>query len=138
MPDEMMSDTRTSIPCVSTWQIILWWELRRLPYNIAVGITGLVSLVLMELIGASFVAPGEDVEEPMGIILGTLVFGFLANVGYTLGWIAERKMVKGGIEDHRAFRTRFFRLGLSVSCAMATLPAWAALLAWVLHRAAGG
>jgi hypothetical protein len=128
----------TSKTRVSVWGIILWWESRRIPYNLAVGITGLLSLVLMERIGASFVGPGEDVEEPMGIMLGTLAFGFLANVGYTLGWIAEWKMSKGGIADHRAFRKRLFRIGLSASCALATLPVWLALLAWSLHRAASG
>jgi hypothetical protein len=131
-------EMKASNPRVTFWEVILWWELRRIPYNLAVGITGLLSLVLMELIGARFVEPGEDVEEPMGIILGILVFGFLANVGYTLGWITERKMINGSIEDHRAFRKTFFHLGLSVSCAVATLPVWVVLLAWTLHRSTGG
>lgn len=118
----------------TTWEMILWWELRRLPYNVAVGITGLLSLVLMELIGSSIIQPGEDYVEPLAVIFGILLFGTLANVGYTLGWIVERKIIRGSIEKHRAFRKTYFRRGILLSCALATLPIWEALLALSVHH----
>jgi hypothetical protein len=123
---------------VTTWEIVRWWELRRIPYNLAVGIIGSLSLVLMEIIGATIVKPGEDFEEPLAILFGSLAFGIFANVGYTLGWIFERRFVKGDADNHRVFRRVFFRLGLALSCALATLPMWVILFAWALYHITGG
>ena len=119
---------------VSTWDIIIWWELRRIPYNLAVGATGFGSVLIMELIASTLIPPGDDAVEPMLLMLGIVLFGIMANVCYTLGSIVEWLWVKGSPARHDAFRSRYFRLGLSFSCLLASLPFWAVLLAWSLRR----
>ncbi len=54
-------------------EIILWWEIRRIPYNIILYFVGLLSFYI------SYVT----------IPLVYLVIGFALNVIYTLGWIFE-------------------------------------------------
>lgn len=68
-------------------QIILWWELRRIPYNIIVLLCGITSILVMMAAAAGRVhlKPGEDFYEP--IMIPT--FGLFCNVGYTLGWLTE-------------------------------------------------
>jgi len=52
-----------------------WWEKRRLFYNLAVGITGLMCLLLNPFL---FTYP-----------LGILIYGILANLCYSLGFFIE-------------------------------------------------
>ena len=118
-------------------EAIRWWELRRIPYNLIVGAVGIASVVVMELIGGTIVQPGEDFVEPLGLLLGVVLLGVVANVGYTLGWILELRMPNGDPEKHRAFRIRSFRRGLRWSCALASLPTWLSLFAWLIHKVTG-
>lgn len=55
------------------WKIILWWEIRRIPYNIIMYLVGLLSFCIC------FVT----------IPLVYLIIGVLLNIVYTLGWIVE-------------------------------------------------
>jgi hypothetical protein len=59
--------------------VILWWELRRPVYNVAVGISGTLSLLAVLVIAPDYF------PEP----LSAVAFGFLCNVCYTGGWITE-------------------------------------------------
>jgi hypothetical protein len=69
------------------FQVIFWWELRRILYNIIVLIAGILSLVIMiaATSGRVYLEPGEDFFEPIMIP----IFAFLCNMGYTLGWLTE-------------------------------------------------
>jgi len=71
----------------SAWDVILWWEKRRLPYNIIVCATGTVSytLFLVFITRSGVLRPGEDAVEPLAMIIAPLVW----NVCYTGGWMAE-------------------------------------------------
>lgn len=64
-------------------QIIFWWELRRILYNIIVFIFGFISLIIISRIVN--VQAGEDLIEPFAII----GFVILCNIGYSLGWLTE-------------------------------------------------
>ncbi|TDT46798.1 hypothetical protein CLV90_0857 [Maribacter spongiicola] len=55
------------------WEIILWWELRRIAYNIIMYFIGLLSFYIC------FVT----------IPLVYLVIGLVLNIIYTIGWIVE-------------------------------------------------
>jgi hypothetical protein len=55
------------------WEIILWWELRRIPYNLIMYFVGLLSFYI------------AYVTIP---ILYSFI-GLLLNAIYTLGWIIE-------------------------------------------------
>jgi hypothetical protein len=69
------------------FQVIIWWELRRILYNIIVLIAGILSIVIMLTAASGRVnlEPGEDFYEPIMIP----IFAFLCNMGYTLGWLTE-------------------------------------------------
>jgi hypothetical protein len=66
-------------------EIILWWESRRIPYNLIVGLFGLISLGIIALI---------EINSPYAMgtsfpLLCIIFFGLGANVFYTGGWIVE-------------------------------------------------
>ena len=124
-------------PSTNSKETIAWWELRRVAYNIIVGIVGIVSIIIMELFGSTFIGPGEDFVEPLGLILGVLLFGLAANAGYTLGWIIELRIPDNNTDARREFRTRNFKKVLLGSCIVATLPVWLSLVAWVIYLLSG-
>ncbi len=68
-------------------QIIIWWEARRIPYNIIVGISGVLSLIVFYFLIAKSgeLQPGEDAVEPIALLAAPL----FVNICYTLGWIVE-------------------------------------------------
>jgi hypothetical protein len=113
---------------------IRWWELRRIPFNFVVGCVGVAAIVVMELIGSTIVQPGEDFEEPLALLMGILLFGFAVNASYTFGWILEIRICDGDPNKRRAYRLRNFRRWLAWSCAVASLPAWFSVLAWLEHK----
>lgn len=79
----------------SAGSIVIWWELRRIPYNIFVGCLGIISLILFFFFieHSGQLNPGEDALEPLALIFAPLFI----NIAYTSGWIVEiilRKIVK--------------------------------------------
>lgn len=60
--------------------VILWWEIRRIPFNIIMLFSCLISYLLC------FIFEGAgDIFHPFYLF----IFGFLANYLYTFGWITE-------------------------------------------------
>src|ERR1700735_5302623 len=93
-------------------QVIRWWELRRLLYNVVLLAVGLVAISGMEWLMGRVVPMGEDAIEPMTLVLGVAVYGVMANLCYTLGWIVE---LWGRKSDPATARERgqwMFRAGL--------------------------
>jgi hypothetical protein len=79
---------RDSVP-VGAGAVLLWWESRRLAYNIAVGITGIVTVGLLV---ANSLIRGDDCgvpDLPLFALLLVIGYGVMANVCYTLGGFAE-------------------------------------------------
>ncbi len=58
------------------WQIIGWWELRRLPYNLIVGLGGTLGLLLFVWFNK---LPPMSVPEPTVNLLSVILFGAGAN-----------------------------------------------------------
>ena len=71
------------------WQIILWWEHRRIYYNILLALLGCFSIFCLEYFGGKAVPLGEDAIEPMALFFGVPLFAIVANCCYTLGWIMD-------------------------------------------------
>jgi hypothetical protein len=67
--------------------VIGWWEARRAAYNVAVGSTGLFTVAAVHLIARLPPASVAIPIEPTLII--PAIYGILANVCYTGGWISE-------------------------------------------------
>lgn len=117
-----------------TWtRTILWWELRRIPYNILVGFCAIVSLVVffLAIAGSGALAPGEDAVEPLGLLAALILAPIAINICYTLGWIVE--LILRGISPTLSphFGPILLAAGLAFSCLVVALPAlfWLAMLA---------
>jgi hypothetical protein len=119
---------------MTSGQVIRWWELRRLLYNAALLFIGLAAIGCMEWLMGQVVPAGEDAIEPMALVLGVVVYGIMANLCYTLGWVIELRRRR---TDPVAARQRgqwMFRAGLLFSRVLTSLPFWFACLMWGLHR----
>ena len=67
--------------------VIVWWELRRLPFNVIIGAYGIFCLLIFfaAIVTSGHLQPGEDAVEPLALLAAP----FVINVLYSLGWIAE-------------------------------------------------
>jgi len=103
----------------STWSIIVWWEVRRVPYNLIVCGLGLLSLAaFLALIGhCGHLEPGEDAFEPILLFLGLIV----ANVCYTAGWVTEIALRRGQASGP-SIAPQLLRWGLGFSLIVVMLP----------------
>src|SRR5688572_15583750 len=72
---------------VSWGRVIVWWELRRIPFNLLIGVYGLICLLLFfwAITTSGHLPPGEDAVEPLALMMTV----FAANACYTLGWLLE-------------------------------------------------
>lgn len=119
------------------WDAIVWWELRRVPYNAALAVLGAITISVVLLVGSRFVAAGEDVEEPLGLFVGAVLYGLAANVFYTLGWISELLWSAGDTSRTELFRKRVFFIGLIASCVITLLPAVLLPVLWLTFGSHG-
>ncbi len=78
---------RNEVSCRSTTDVIKWWESRRLPFNLAVGAAGVFSWSAVQLV---LMLPPDGGAIPLApSLIIPLVYGVLANVFYTGGWMFE-------------------------------------------------
>jgi hypothetical protein len=113
---------------VPWWRVILWWELRRIPFNLLIGFYGIVCLVLFywAITTSGQLQPGEDAEEPLALILAP----FAANACYTLGWLLELPMRFFIPELSPMFSPVLLKLGIGISFFIISVPA----VFWVGYR----
>lgn len=97
--------------------LLRWWESRRWLYNKAVGAAG-----LMTLAGLIALHPDRGDLFAPGLALAVLVYGGMANVCYTLGWVAElvAKLVWG--REAPDVGPLLFREGLIFSVGLTLFP----------------
>ena len=115
-----------------SWDVIAWWEVRRIPYNLSILVAGIVTITVIELVGSHFALPGEDVEEPLGIVFGIAAYAVAANVCYSLGWITELLWSRGDTTRTVITRPKLFRLGLIFSILLTLAPAVLVPLLWTI------
>ena len=108
---------------------VRWWESRRMVFNKAVGSAGVVTLAGMSLF---FALPPHSSFIPLPMMLmGVMVYGVLANLCYSLGWVTEllaRRMWGRSAPDMGPL---LFRQGLIFSVGLTLLPIILAVLSWV-------
>jgi len=94
-------------------EIIFWWEKRRVPYNLMVGIWMMISFILFVIfiLASGELKPGEDIIEPMAILFVPVII-FVVNVAYTFGTITE--LILRLIFPVRARRIGAFLLGAGI------------------------
>jgi hypothetical protein len=117
---------RRDLGAVTVWQIVVWWELRRIPYNLLVGATGLgtvISMVITAMICDRLIGVPIGMPDPPVIaVLGILAYGIMANVCFTAGWIFELLLARAGMLPPRFAQTAFC-VGLLGSILLTLLPA---------------
>lgn len=111
--------TNRSDEPVTAWDIIKWWENRRLAYNLIVGVYGTVCFVVffVLIISSGTLKPGEDAAEPMGLIMAP----FFINLLYTGGWILELACRAVGLKSRR-FGPMLWTAGTIFSLVVCSIP----------------
>jgi hypothetical protein len=116
----------------SAWDAIMWWERRRIPFNAIVGaagvLTGVSMTMLLLLFALVFHIPWDIPDPPIFVGFGVLLYGFAANVCYTLGWVTE--LLVRAVSPTRADRyaLRAFTSGIALSVGLTLLP----ILPWTV------
>lgn len=80
-------------PPVRSWDIISWWESRRLIYNVLVGAAGVTSVIIILMTGyvtEHMTGEAIGIPDPSFLaIIAVILYGLMANVCFTGGWILE-------------------------------------------------
>jgi hypothetical protein len=122
---------------MNSLQIILWWEARRLFFNIVVGIAGLITvctLLFSAMMAEKLVSePIDWPNPPIFAIIGVVLYAIGANVCYTAGWLAELISREVWGDTVKSFAEISFTLGIIFSFLLTLLPGALALFA-VLAR----
>lgn len=111
-------------PAGNRLDIIVWWEVRRIPYNLVLGLIGCIDLIAMAF---------ANMLGPL-VAVGSILFAVAANVCYTAGWVTELVWIGHSLGTEREFAPRAFRAGLAFSCVLTSLPFWIALFVMVVRR----
>ena len=105
----------------SLWGVVAWWEIRRIPFNIIIGVYGAICLVIFfwAIATSGHLQPGEDAVEPLALLAAP--FGI--NVLYTLGWLVEvpARVLRPALSPQ--FGPLLLKLGLGLGLSLITLPA---------------
>ncbi len=118
---------RRDAPLASAWATIGWWEARRIPFNLIVGSAGILSCVVVGIVGlgsyflfdSDFGLPGS----PFLSLMAVMIYAVMANVCFTFGWIAELGVRKAWPAEVDRFATLSFSLGLVFSTLLTLTPA---------------
>lgn len=114
----MFGPTETERPA---WKIVVWWELRRIPFNVIIGGYAIVcfAIFMWAILTSGELQPGEDAVEPLGLIAAPFAINFL----YTLGWLVEvpARLVAPNLTPR--FGPALLAAGLGFGLFLITLPA---------------
>jgi hypothetical protein len=94
------------------FEVIAWWELRRIPYNLVLLLAGVFNIAISLFILYSSGSEGGDLGDPL---LGVWAYAFMANVCYTGGWILELllRLLKAG--DAAETGRKLYKIGFIFS-----------------------
>ena len=104
----------------NTVGIFRWWESRRLTFNVVVGATGLVTLAALEVL-ARLPPFSTTLRLPM-LLPGVVVYGVLANLFYSFGFLTEAVMQRAWRDETPRVGPPLFRQGLIFSVGLTLLP----------------
>jgi hypothetical protein len=107
-------------PVRSPGEIIGWWESRRLAFNGAVGTAGAITLGTAHLLAALPPHPHPLPVIPSFAIAG--IYGVLANVCYTSGWVTELLIRRRGDASLEPVGPALFRYGFVFSVGLTLFP----------------
>ena len=112
--------------------VIAWWESRRIAYNLIVGLFGIATAAVMVTVAFTCESRGGAPiglpDPPALAVLGILLYGVLANVCYTGGWITELLVARIWRADTSRFGPIAYTLGTAFSALVTLAPAGVTLL----------
>lgn len=113
----------------NSWlEIISWWEIRRIPYNLILVIAAAILLPVFYAF-ISFendLKPGEDAIEPMAIFMAPIA----ANICYTAGWVLELCWLV--VRKEKTYiGPCLLKLGVAFSLVIAAFPAVVWFIIWL-------
>ena len=111
---------RNDVTCRTPLEVVSWWESRRVAYNAAIGTTGLFTLAAVHLIALLPPRPLPIPWEPTVFI--PLIYGVIANVAYTGGWMAELWIRKKLGREMEPVGPTLFRYGFAFSVGLTLFP----------------
>lgn len=106
-----------------------WWEKRRLPYNLMVGGSGLLSIAIGNVL--ALLPPGSELFAMIPPWQPIVVFGVLANVFYLLGPLVEITIDKIWGREILPTGPVLYRMGLTFSLGLTMIPVLMSLVFWV-------
>ncbi|HEX9563427.1 MAG TPA: hypothetical protein VF981_05635 [Gemmatimonadaceae bacterium] len=111
---------RNEITCRTPAEVIGWWEGRRLPFNIAVGTAGLVTLAAVHVIAR---IPPLPVAIPLDATVAIAgIYGFMANLCYSAGWAVELLVRRLLGREMEPVGPALFRYGFVFSIGLTLIP----------------
>jgi hypothetical protein len=114
---------RRDVPVTKAWDAIGWWETRRVPYNLIVGGAGILTCVVISIFAAvGMLVFGADFGSPLSGLIGILIYGIMATICFTFGWVAELVVWKAWPQQVDRFAIESFSLGLVVSVLLTLTP----------------
>jgi hypothetical protein len=120
-----------------TWDIIVWWESRRIPYNLIVGATGVSSAIVIFVTGSvteHVVGDAIGVSgSPLFEIFAVIIYGIMANICFTGGWVLELFSHRIWGARAEAFGEIAFTWGTLFSVLLTLVPA-ALIVGWGAYR----
>ena len=118
---------RRNIPVTSAWEAIGWWETRRLPFNLIIGCAGILSCIVVSVVGLGsyFLFDSEFglPDPPLFVLIGILLYGIAANACFTGGWLAELIVRKIWPSEADRFSTLSLSFGVIFSVLLTLTPA---------------
>jgi len=114
----------------TTLSLLNWWESRRATFNLVVGATGVVTLLIVRAI--SLMPPGVPMFFDWRPVVA---YGLLANVCYTFGFAVEATAQRIFGDRCPAIGPVLFRQGLAFSVGLTLLPILLVSIGWLARVA---
>lgn len=121
----------------SAGDVLRWWEIRRIAFNLIVGATGIGTCILCLLIAlvaeAMLDVPIGIPDPPIIAVLGIITYGIMANVCYTGGWIAELVIRRLWPRESDSFASLSHTLGVAFAVILTLFPAFIVFLSFLVQ-----
>jgi hypothetical protein len=112
-------------PPASASTAVIWWESRRIAFNIVVGPYCVLCFCVYAwgIVTSGGLPPGEDLIEPILIPLALVAGPICVNIAYTLGWLVEvpARLLIPDLTPR--FSARLLMLGFAFSFELISIPA---------------
>jgi hypothetical protein len=114
-------------PASNGVEALVWWESRRIQFNLIVGCAGIVTCVVIGTIAAAteifFNIEFGLPNPPIFAVIGIFLYGIIANVCFTGGWITELFLRRFSPREADRFATTSFFCGVIFSVLLTLAPA---------------